>query len=155
MAEITEETIAELEALEKAATAGPWSWEQTGDKDNSWCAGVSCDQEGNAVAGLIEEEFDDDAHEFLPKPDVVEFICESGNDGTFADAALLVALRNAAPQLIAAARRSLAYEAFLREHNTVLVAALGNAVGRNTLPKHIAMYEGASKSLKALLERLK
>ena len=143
---LTAEAIELLERLDREATAGPWSWERTGDKDNSWCVGVSCDENGVSVAGLIEEEFDDTASgvEFLPKPEVVEFICENGNDGTFADADLLVSLRNAATALLEAAKRANEYEAFFREHAT-------------ELEKTVLAHADAQcwVDLAALLERLK
>ncbi len=68
-------TIEELERLEREATAGPWEFQDDGEGDSWWN-----DEAGNKLT-------------------------DSPLDLEYSDEQLLIALRNAAPQLIAAARR--------------------------------------------------
>jgi hypothetical protein len=63
----------------KAATEGPWAWEATGEKDNSWAVGLVQDEDGTSLAGQIE----------AGQGIVIEGICE-GIDGHLADAAHIV-----------------------------------------------------------------
>ena len=38
----------------EAATEGPWAWEATGEKDNSWAVGLVQDEAGSTLVGRIE-----------------------------------------------------------------------------------------------------
>jgi hypothetical protein len=69
-----------LENLLRGATDPPWSWEATGEKDNSWCLGVECDGE------------------------VVSWVAQSGSTENIGDARLIVGAVNALPALIAELR---------------------------------------------------
>jgi len=83
--------MAELRRLLDAATPGPWAWEMTGDKDNSWGVGIIVDDDENLITGRNE------TGENL----LVESVCEAGADGNPADAELIAAMRNALPGLLA------------------------------------------------------
>lgn len=104
-ADLTAAEVAALRALLRQATQPPWTWESTGEKDNSWCIGVT----EPPVAGQIAEWFNEDTGTFSDHPEVVEFVAQSGSTG-FADAALIVAAVNALPALLDAAERVAAAE---------------------------------------------
>lgn len=91
-----------LTAKEKAAikerlsqaTDGPWAWEETGEKCNSWGLGlVDPPQEGK-----IEEHFDERTKQFEPLPIVVEAVC-TGEDN-FANARFIAAARTDVERLL-------------------------------------------------------
>jgi hypothetical protein len=88
-----------LRTLEAAATPGPWAYEYVSNDDNSWCIGAT----DPPHAGEIEEEYDEETDTYGEKPEVVDFVCESGGSENRADAALIVEMRNALPALLAAA----------------------------------------------------
>ena len=71
-----------------------------------------------------------------------------------ADADLVAALRNAFPALEAAARRSLAYEDFLRGHGRLTQRALRRFVNEATDAHDCVLGDHALTPLTALLERL-
>jgi hypothetical protein len=95
MAEPGDDDLTELRRLHEAATPGPWAWEMTGDKDNSWGVGIIVDDDENLITGRNEP------GENL----LVESVCEAGADGNPADAELIVAMRNALPGLLAEVER--------------------------------------------------
>lgn len=59
----------EDEAAVKAATPGPWAWEATGDKDNSWAVGLVQDDDEQPLSGQIEH----------GQGVVIDGVCESIN----------------------------------------------------------------------------
>jgi len=65
----------EDEATAKHATPGPWAWEATGEKDNSWAVGLVQDEDENTLSGQI------DAGDGI----IIDGVCE-GIDGNLADA---------------------------------------------------------------------
>lgn len=79
MSEISAETIRNAATLmrehAKAATDGPWAWEATGDKDNSWALGLVCDESEQPIRGQLEH----------GQGVVVDGVCESIN-GHLSDA---------------------------------------------------------------------
>jgi hypothetical protein len=116
----------DLDAIEnraKAATAGPWAWEATSRDDNAWCLGVT----DPACEGQIEEREDEEL------PEVVEFIAESGTDGTYADAAFIAHARTDVPALVAEVRR--------------LRAALARARARASASTHADALAAAAKGV--------
>lgn len=44
-----EQRLAEIEARVNAATEGPWCWQATGEKDNSWAVGSAQWPDGSPV----------------------------------------------------------------------------------------------------------
>lgn len=97
-----EERLKEIADREQAATPGPWCWESVGDKCNKWCLGAALDENDRPVEGEIVEEFDEETETFKEKPIVIEFICESGDDGTFDDASFIAHAREDIPWLVQA-----------------------------------------------------
>jgi hypothetical protein len=76
----------------EAATEGPWSWEATGDKDNSWALGFVQDEDGNTLSGQLDN----------GEGIIIEGVCESVEDANYADAEFIVTARTAMPALLAA-----------------------------------------------------
>lgn len=94
------ETIAELERLEALATAGPW-WACNGD--DSYSMNMWCLAHGGPNGGEPEDQ--DDLNRAIAATCVqvpAKFICENDENNL----ALMAALRNAAPALLAAAKLS-------------------------------------------------
>ncbi len=120
--------LTELRRLHEVATEPPWAWEMTGDKDNSWGVGVIVDDDENLITGRNE------TGENL----LVESVCEAGADGNPADAALIVAMRNALPGLLAEVERLRAAapqvdaDAFERFARTADPAALAELIEKAT-----------------------
>lgn len=127
---LTEEQIARLEALEQAATPGPWEHRKhpgdygiirvMGDRqcpvpDHDDCAVLSMIQPDLAIVGL--------AH----APDTVA-----------ADATLIAEMRNALPALIAALRASQAEVRRLREHLQTIRDHYGKVCDGYELCRHEA-----------------
>lgn len=102
--------IEELEAL-LAGARDPWAWEAVSNDDNSWCIGVT---EPLHAGQIIEADG-------VEKPEVVAFVAESGCDG-FQIPALICALHNAAPALLAELRELRAIRSLLREYAYALRA---------------------------------
>jgi hypothetical protein len=95
------EQIATLERLEQAATPGPWAYEHTAEKSNDWAVGQAFNEDGTAIAGRI-----DSSLEWLEDVVIERRLvgsCESSS-AKIADAALIAAMRNALPDLLAAAK---------------------------------------------------
>lgn len=118
-------TIEELERLDREATEHPWSYELVGDKCNDWCIGHCVDAEGKPVAGEIVEPYDEDTGEFGEKPVVIDSVCESSDN--IQNAAFIVDLRNAAPELLRLAREHAEFVQFIRAHGPLAVRILNMA----------------------------
>jgi hypothetical protein len=97
---LTNEEIAEIEARAKMATPGPWAWESVGEKSNAWCIGFT----DPPHSGQIVEVYDEKARAFCPKPEVVEFVAQSGDPAGFSDADFIAHAREDIPNLIATIR---------------------------------------------------
>jgi hypothetical protein len=82
-----------VQARVDAATEGPWAWEQTGDKDNSWAVGCVMDEDEQPLSGRLE----------TGQGIVVEGVCE-GIDHNPADAEFIAHARTDVPALIAELR---------------------------------------------------
>lgn len=88
---MTPERRAEIRARARAATPGPWAYELTGDKDNTWNIGlVLGEDDEQPLSGQIE----------LEQGDVIEAICEASLDGTPDDAAFIAHARTDVPDLL-------------------------------------------------------
>lgn len=99
---MTDEELAELERLEKAATEAPWCWDNRGEKCNDIQIGTACTEpDGKLIAGYFDEE----------NVTYLDAVAEATN---VADARLVVALRNAAPRLLAELRRLRSTEGAVR-----------------------------------------
>lgn len=83
-----------IQARADAATAGPWAWKATGEKDGSWAVGLVCDDEENYLSGELEH----------GQGIVVEGICDGISTG-FADAAFIAHARMDIPDLVAEIKR--------------------------------------------------
>lgn len=85
----------ELEALGKNATEGPWAWDQRGEKVNEWGLGIAMKADEQPYIGHFR---DDDAV-------YVEYVCShEAATCNYEDPALICALRNNLPEIIAALR---------------------------------------------------
>jgi hypothetical protein len=82
-----------IQARADAATEGPWAWEATGEKDNSWAVGLIQDDDGEPIEG--ENEPGDNI--------VIEGICE-GIDAHIPDAEFIAHARQDVPALVAELR---------------------------------------------------
>lgn len=89
--------LTELKRLESEATPGPLSWSYIGDKMNGYVIGVACREDGTPLVGHVSE--DDMVEDFLALSTVGEHEAATCN---YVDPAFVVALRNAAPTLLAA-----------------------------------------------------
>lgn len=92
---------AALAATVAQMTPGPWSWESIAEKSNEFAVGTAFDADGQQLAGqLPPDQHIEDA--VIERRNLVG-MNESGH-ASFADAAGIVALVNAAPALIQMAR---------------------------------------------------
>jgi hypothetical protein len=85
----------ELEALHAKATAGPWAWDQRGEKINEWGLGIAMKADEQPYVGHFKDE---DAL-------YVEYVCShEAATCNYSDPALICAVRNNLPTIIAALR---------------------------------------------------
>jgi len=94
-------SLKDLKALEAKATKGPWTAAVLGNLDGSV---PTVEQTKRYVAGCIDVGAPDARYHFVEaiKPDGPADVCHGGNGPTsMENAALIAALRNAAPELIA------------------------------------------------------
>jgi hypothetical protein len=96
-----------IQARADAATEGPWAWEATGEKDNSWAVGLIQDDDGEPIEGENEP----------GENIVIEGICE-GIDAHIPDAEFIAHARADVPALVAELHAARAFEHFIREHAT-------------------------------------
>lgn len=140
MAKITEETIVELERLEREATPAPWVGRVETHESTRFRSSVCFAQ---IRAGSIAVLKSDESNDSDPRWQSI-----------LNDLRMVERLRNAAPQLLEAARRSLAYEAFLREHGKASYECLlSRALGCSAADDASSAHSAAAK-LHTLLERL-
>lgn len=102
-----EADVGELERLEKAATPGPWCAENAGDKCNAVVIGTAFavdDEECERPLSGWPEFYDDEGEEIATRDEFVASLDDSEAVNPVADAAFIVALRNAAPALFAELR---------------------------------------------------
>ena len=86
-----EQMVRQAFELAERTTPRPWSWEPTGEKDNSWCLGTAVDADDQPLSGALEPDGD-----FT----VVDFICESpAGSGSLSDPAYIVDACNLFPAL--------------------------------------------------------
>lgn len=97
---MTEEELQAIEARANAATPGPWAWEPTGEKCNSWCMGTVYP----AHEGRIVEVFDEETQRYREKPEVVDYIASGGDSSSLADPNFIAHARTDVPALIAEVR---------------------------------------------------
>jgi hypothetical protein len=115
--------VARLRALLAEATPGPWAYEFVSLDDNSWCIGLTEPEH----AGEIEEVYNEESEHFDEKPEVIEFVCESGASENRADAALIAESHNALADMLDAAERW-ALLAELAERGNVRVISMQDAI---------------------------
>ena len=96
------ETIAELRRLLAEATPQPWGWTSDGEKSNDWSIGQFVDRDSKTVSGgpIERERYNEDTGEYEGHALDIETICYRDDARGFSDAKLIVALVNAAPELL-------------------------------------------------------
>ncbi len=133
---LTPEIITELKALLSSATPGPWAWAFNGDKSNGYGVGGAFDEDGEPVAGFLEDDIG------LTDPVLIGTLETASANPS--DPALIVELRNHAEELIAAA-----------EQGRECAAALDAACGRMSQILHMVLHDsrsdGAHADVAALL----
>lgn len=111
---MTDEAIdlAELERLERGATAAPW------ETDTRPSSGKFCEVMGQ-LWNVCVVTYDDERRPVSPRDPELDPLGHAVED-----ARLIVALRNAAPELLHRCRRLEKLEGFLREHGEAALDAL-------------------------------
>jgi hypothetical protein len=121
----TEKRIAEIRDRAEKATAGPWCWEQVGEKENGFIIGMAIDSDGNPASGLIEtSRYDDDADVFVDCYFEHVQVCESGHSCVYSNADFVAHSREDIPFLLAEVEKlrkelegvTLAYDMLAKEH---------------------------------------
>lgn len=85
----------ELERLAAEVTPGPWAWDQRGEKINEWALGTAFDAHEKPLSGRFDDE--DAIYDVQ--------VCQTeGATVNYTDPALICALRNNLPEIIAALR---------------------------------------------------
>lgn len=121
-----DERIEKLRELEEKATPGPWAWEPTGDKSNSWALGlVDPPLDGKIPRG-------DPGSAFNIEFAVVECVCESGSSENLQDARLIVSLRNHALAIIEELRDAVRSEEIANELHIETIEELAALVEEHT-----------------------
>lgn len=117
MADLTDEQLAELERLQEAATPGPWeSWRQ----GNQYLGTTYMPTARGVAASVVKGPL----RPWNPHAMIAFGVkAEQHEEVRFidADADLVVAMRNALPELLRSARLAKKAEAFLREHGEELM----------------------------------
>lgn len=146
-----EALVAEIDALERKATPGPWAWDQRGEKTNEWGLGVAMRADDTEISGLFKDE---DAiyveyvcsHEAATcNYDDPEFICAFRNAWPLLREALQTAQKPNPPNDAVAVREALAELVRLEDRSCAVYGRHTQAVGS----------ERAWKRARALLEETK
>ena len=137
---LTPEKLAELKRLDADASEAPWCWQATGEKSNEWVLGQGCNENGRRHTGQI---FDSD--------DLVDPVMHGEGSGNLVDPALIVALRNLAPALLAAARERDRLRGLMDQHPGMCCGACAQAI--EAAERNLRICQAALRGAKEEAER--